>query len=129
MARNKRLELTYVGLGKWFTSDGRFAVLKQMRPIDPMLATMRWKIQYVYSIRSFVDYNGPREWPELAPEIGRVGVYKDVFPWLGKYTGEGSFEMGNPERIEAKPMGGNRIQEARKMRDRLLKNGMGDLDN
>jgi hypothetical protein len=102
MPRNLKLELNNVGPGRWLTSDGRFGVFKRMMPINPWLVTYNWKIKFEYSIHDFRDYNGPREYIELAPEVGRVGVYREVFPWLGKFTGEGSFEFGNPDRVTAK---------------------------
>ena len=113
MARNKKLELDSDVRGIWWTADKRFAVYRRRKPINPMEATVDFKIKQVYSIHSFEHYDGPREYPQLAPEVGRVESYKEAFPWLGKYTGEGSFEAGNPERTTAKPMGGTRkIEEA-----------------
>ena len=127
MARNKKLELNNVAPGRWVTSDGRFAVLKIAKPINPMLVTDQWKIAYEFSIRSFEGYDGLRGFPELAPEIGRVDVYRKVFPWLGQYTGEGSFDVGNPEQMEAKPLGGSRIKGLREMREELFLDVVGDL--
>lgn len=115
MARNKKLELDSVGIGKWMTSDGRFAVVRRLTAINPMevsfdLASKKdekiWKkIKLEYSIHSFEDYNGPKEFMELAPEVGRVSSFNQAYPWLGQYTGEGSFEKDNPELITAKTPG------------------------
>lgn len=113
MARNAKLALEYVRRGVWRTVDGRFFVLKEMVPADPMLVTSQWKIAYRYSIRDFRDYDGPTEYPELAPEVGVVGAYREVYPWLGRFTGEGSFEVGNPGREEAKVPGGKSLRERR----------------
>jgi len=123
MARNRKLELDSVGIGRWMTADGRFGVLKRRRPINPMEATSDFKIQVEYSIHSFEEYDGPREFLELAPEVGRVQVFREVFPWLGEYTGEGSFEKGDPQLTAAKPMGGSPKTEGtrlRGLRDALL---------
>lgn len=97
--RNKKLELEYSGPGKWKTSDGRFAVVKRMLADEPWKVTENWKIRFEYSIHNLVGYKGPFEFVELAPEVGRVQAQKDVFPWLGRFTGEGSFELGNPEKM------------------------------
>jgi hypothetical protein len=105
MARNRKLELNNVGSGRWETADGRFGILQRLMPINPMEVTSDFKINKEYSIHSFEDYKGPRSFIELAPEIGRVSVYREVFPWLGAYTGEGSFVLGHPELMEPKPMG------------------------
>jgi len=114
MARNRKLELENIGSGRWQTSDGRFAILRRRVPIDPLGVGEKWKVKSEYSIHDFRDYDGPRNFIELAPEIGRVDSFREAFPWLGQFTGEGSFELGNPERTEAKPVGGSRkIQETR----------------
>ena len=94
--RNKALELNNIGTGKWITTDKRFGVVMRKYPINAMTPSFNFKIKRVYEIKSFEDYNGPREFPELAPTIGRVDVYRKVFPWLGVYTGEGSFKKGDP---------------------------------
>jgi len=113
MARNSKLELDAVGLGRWMTADGRFGVFKRNKAINPMEATVDFKIKPEYSIHSFEDYNGPKQFIELAPEVGRVDTFNQVFPWIGQYTGEGSFEKGVPDRVTAKPMGGSRkVEEA-----------------
>jgi len=100
--RNRKLELEYVCPGRWKTIDGRFVILKKIAPINPMEVTEKWKIRNEYSIRNMVGYDGPFDFPEFAPEVGVVDVYREVFPWLGKYTGEGSFEVGNPDRVKPK---------------------------
>lgn len=124
MARNSKLELDGVAPGKWMTSDGRFAVLKRNIPINPMEATADFKIQIEYSIHSFEDYNGPKQFIELAPEIGRIQSFKEAFPWLGQYTGEGSFEKGDPGRVTAKPMGGSKgVEEALQVLEDIFGNG------
>jgi hypothetical protein len=120
MPRNKRLELNNVGSGKWVTSDGRFAVVRRQKPVDVTRLTANWKPETEYSIRSFEDYDGPQQYAELAPEVAVVQTFKEVYPWLGEHTGEGSFERGDPEKKEAKPIGGKRIQEARDLRAELL---------
>jgi hypothetical protein len=94
------------------TTDGRFGVFKRSVPIDPMVVTEKWKIGTEYSIHDFRDYAGPKEFIELAPEVGRVKAYKEVFPWLGVFTGEGSFELGNLGRREPKSMG-KKVQEVK----------------
>lgn len=122
MARNGKLSLEHYGPGRWKTVDGRFVVLRQLEPINPMLVTSSWKIKNVYSIRDLREYDGPREFPEFAPEVGLVGSYREVYPWLGKFTGEGSFEIGNPDRVEAKTSGGAvavSIKEKRECLSRL----------
>lgn len=105
MARNRNLSLEYVGYGRWKTMDGRFMILRQAVPINPMEITSNWKIATEYSIRDFREYDGPADFPQLAPQVGVVGTYGEVYPWLGKFTGEGSFELGNPNRIRAKVPG------------------------
>lgn len=112
MARNNKLELDSSGIGTWSTADGRFSIVRRSIPINPMEATSDFKIRIEYSIHSFEDYDGPTQYPQLAPEIGRIDTFKEAFPWLGEYTGEGSFELGNPSLLTAKPMGGNqKIEE------------------
>lgn len=108
MARNKNLELDNVGSGRWLTADGRFGVFRRVKAINPMEATFNFKIKKEYSIHSFVDYDGPKEWIQLAPEIGRVDTFGQVYPFLGEYTEEGSFEKGEPAVAQAKPLGGAR---------------------
>ena len=120
MARNKKLELNNVASGVWFTTDGRFAVVRRRQPINPMEATVDFKITNEFSIRSFEGYDGPRNYPQLAPEVGSVSTFKEVFPWLGEYTGEGSFVVGEPMQAEPLPLGGRRLREAVEIRVQLL---------
>lgn len=120
MARNKKLELNNVSSGVWFTTDGRFAVVRRRQPINPMEATVDFKITNEFSIRSFEGYDGPREYPQLAPEVGSVGTFREVFPWLGEYTGEGSFVVGDPGQSAPLPVGGRRLGEALAIRGALL---------
>ena len=102
-----------MGSGRWMTSDGRFGVFRRVIATTPMEVTGKWKTEMAYSIHDFRGYNGPKEFIELAPEVGRVSSYREAFPWLGEYTGEGSFEVGVPGRAEPKPVGGVRkVQEA-----------------
>ena len=124
MARNKKLELNSVSSGVWFTTDGRFAVVRQRKPINPMLVTNDFKIANEFSIRSFEGYDGPKEYPQLAPEIGKVDVFKEVFPWLGEFTGEGSFVVGDPVHSKPLPLGGRRVQEDFDVRGELLGEGV-----
>jgi len=112
MPRNKKLELDNIAPGKWLTADGRFGVFRRFKAINPMEVTSDFKVGKEYSIHSFEEYNGPREYLELAPEVGRVENYREIFPWLGQHTGEGSFELGDPDRVTAKPMGARRVEEA-----------------
>lgn len=111
MARNKKLELEYQSSGKWKTADGRFAIVKRAVADEPWKVTENWKIKYEYSIHDLREYGGPMEFPEFAREIGRVQRQTDVFPWLGKYTGEGSFELGNPDLTKPRT-GGNGVSES-----------------
>lgn len=121
MPRNHRLEIEYVAPRKWRTADGRFGVFKMLKPINPMMVTEIWKnkIKYIYSIRDLRSFD-IENFYELAPEIGRVDKFSDVFPWLGRYTGEGSFDRDNVE--QTLPKGGpkKRIQEVRDICEQLL---------
>jgi hypothetical protein len=45
-----------------------------------------------------------REYMQIAPEIGRVESFKEVFPWLGRHTGEGSFDTEDIERTKPRGM-------------------------
>lgn len=124
MARNKKLELNSVSSGVWFTTDGRFAVVRRRKPINPMLVTNDFKVANEFSIRSFEAYDGPREYPQLAPEIGKVGAFREVFPWLGEFTSEGSFVAGDPAHGKPLPLGGRRVQEDFDVRGELLVEGV-----
>lgn len=112
MPRNKRLELNHVAPGVWFTTDKRFAVVRRLKPIKPLEVTADFKISKEFSIRSFVGYDGPREYPQLAPEVGVVETFREVFPWLGKYTGEGSFVAGDPGQTKPLAVGERRQNES-----------------
>lgn len=97
--RNKGLELNNIYPGRWLTTDGRFGIFKRALAVNDPYITEKWKIKLVYSIHDLRDWNGPKEFMELATEIGRVDTYAQIYPWLGQYTGEGSFENGNPEKV------------------------------
>ena len=117
MARNRKLELNSIGRGRWMTSDRRFGVVRTKIPIEQMDASGDWQINYRYSIR---DLNGESflvEYMELAKEIGNLERFKDVFPWLGRYTGEGSFDTDDPERSVPKS---GLAEDVRKMKDELI---------
>lgn len=122
MSRNHKLEIEYVAPRKWKTADGRFGVFKMLKPINPMMVTEIWKnkIQYVYSIRDLRLFDMPGNFYELASEIGRVNRFSDIFPWLGKYTGEGSFDRDNVEQVMPKGGTKKRIQEVRDLCKQLL---------
>ena len=100
MPRNKKLELENISPRKWKTVDGRFGVVKLLKPINPYLVTevQKRKIEYVYSIRDLRSFDMPGTFYELAPELGKVDKFAGVFSWLGRYTGEGSFDTEDVER-------------------------------
>lgn len=105
MARNKKLELKNVGSGRWLTTDGRFGIMKRPSSMRTDWPMDKWKIEHEYSIHMMDDTGVPPQFFELAPEVGRVKAQKDIFPWLGQFTGEGSFEIGNPGKVVAKVPG------------------------
>lgn len=83
MPRNKNLELNYVGRGSWATTDGRFVIVRVPRKAAFESASYeRQKKEYDYSIRDLRGYQGPKEFPLLAPELGRVRTYSQVYNWL-----------------------------------------------
>ncbi len=102
MPRNNKLELDNVSPRKWITADGRFGVVQMRRPMKKFYTTEVFskKVEYVYSIRDLSTFDGPENFYELAPEIGQVETFGEVFPWLGRYTGEGSFDTNDPARYK-----------------------------
>ena len=123
MPRNNKLELENVGPRKWITADGRFGVVQMLKPIPPGYYTTevyKRKVEYVYTIRDLAEFDGPENFYELAPEIGRVDKFSQVFPWLGKYTGEGSFDTEDVEKTTPK---NGTVKQVREWREDLLKTG------
>jgi len=119
MPRNKRLELEYVSPNKWRTADSRFGIIKLRKPINPMQASVDFKIKYYYSIRDLRDFEMLEDgYYILANEIGRVDTYAEVFPWLGKYTGEGSFDTEDVNQITPRKASG--INELRNLKDEVI---------
>jgi hypothetical protein len=110
--RNKKLELENIAPGCWRTADRRFAIIREVLPTDPMRVTQDWKIRQSYAIYDLRAYDGPIEYPQFAPRVGMVQTHREIYPWLGKFTGEGSFERGNPDLVKPKAPGGTSIHES-----------------
>ena len=115
MPRNSKLELENVNQRKWKTVDGRFGVVQMLKPIPPgyTVEVYKRKVEYVYSIRNLDSFDGPENFYELAPEIGRVDKFNRIFPWLGQYTGEGSFDTEDVERSTPKTGNARGVSEWR----------------
>ena len=78
------MELEYVSIGKWITTDGKFAVVKKPKPINPMESSELppKNRRHVFSIRDLRDRNYSGMAYELSPELTFVETFKEVIPYL-----------------------------------------------
>lgn len=124
--RKDRLELDYVGPGKWITMGGEFAVIKRFRPINPMeSSTLPAKNRrHIFSVRDLREIKVPGKFYELSPEIYQAVRFQDVVPFLKDYMEQEDKRKEEEDRLPQKSPQVVRVfpelDEVRSMHGRLV---------